>query len=188
MEEKYVGPKFKVIFLSKKLSKGFNKEIKILQKFGKDLSKICPTKESFGNISARLRKGFVIKRAGAHLNNLKVDDFTFVKECTGNKVKCEGYHEPSSESRMHHQIYLRRSDVNFIAHLHDKVLLRKSNLLKNVGLVEWKPYGTLELARAVSKAAEKQDLIVIKKHGIVVLGKDANVILKLAKNAHGEII
>ena len=94
--------------------------------------------------------------------------------------------KPTSELLMHLNIYKKRNDINSIVHTHSPIATgfafaeEKLKRLEGFGPIEEKyiPFvdyyqpGSTELADAVSKELKKQDIVVLKKHGVVALGKN----------------
>lgn len=114
-------------------------------------------------------------------------------ELVDNKLSLSGVKSsfykiiPSSEYRMHLAIYDNRSDVNAVIHAHPTftttfaVTNRKLNInllteteqtLGSIGYLGYYQPGSLKLAKAVSKAVVKHNVIILAKHGVVVCGKD----------------
>ncbi|MCS7257750.1 MAG: class II aldolase/adducin family protein [candidate division WOR-3 bacterium] len=101
-----------------------------------------------------------------------------------NKLKVQ----PSSEYQMHKGIYYTRADVNFIIHAHPlyATLIGASNIQLNfelvgeiekylgtIGYIEYFEPGSIQLANAVSEKATKCDIIILKRHGVVITGKNS---------------
>jgi len=67
-----------------------------------------------GNLSIRIKDGFLITPSGIPYKLLKVEDICFVP-FTGGYY---GKYGPSSEWRFHKDIYLKKPDANAILHAH----------------------------------------------------------------------
>lgn len=92
---------------------------------------------------------------------------------------------PTSELSMHLNIYKNREDVNAIIHTHSPFAtgfaFAGEKIERNEGFgpitekyipfIEYKQPGSIELAEEVSMGLKNNDLIVLKNHGIVALGK-----------------
>jgi L-fuculose-phosphate aldolase len=141
-----------------------------------------------GNISVRLNsKEILITRSGVCKGELKIGDI--VKLNIGNwKLEIETFKVmPSSEYRMHIEVYKNRPDINAVIHTHPpfstvfavsgkklnvKLLTETEETLgkvKNIGYFE---PGSSELAQEVGKASIKQNAIILAHHGVIILGKD----------------
>lgn len=166
--EEYKGVKFQVIDLEGEVP---HKE-KLLT-LDKLLSKYLQPVENEGNMSVREGKGFLIKKAGCKMTQLKDDEVIFVEKVVENRVYSSGG-TPSSESRMHFSIYTNRKDAKIILHFHDEQLLSKA--FKS----ECGPffYGSWELADEIGKLSKKEDIIKIKEHGFVVIARDEEELIK----------
>ena len=134
---------------------------------------------SGGNVSIREGDRVYITPTGSILGCLREEDISIV-DIEGNIIKGK----PSSELKMHLGIYRSREDVNSIIHTHSpytiafSVLDRKIELItpeskvfiKKIGYVPYLEAGSEELAKEVSK--RKEDVIVLKNHGVVCLGRN----------------
>jgi L-fuculose-phosphate aldolase len=101
----------------------------------------------------------------------------------GEVVK--GRLRPTSEWRMHVAIYRRRRDVGAVVHTHDVLptllaerieagLLSEAEayLGSGIAVVPYIQPGTAELAEAVAAALEKSNVAILKRHGVVAVGRD----------------
>lgn len=139
---------------------------------------------SFGNLSFRINPKeniFIITGARIGLREALANDcFVKVTHCDMREftVFAAGTRHPSSESMLHYAIYKQRPDVNAIFHGHCNELLQSSSLLGIKETEKQEPYGTLELVNSVLKISEKDNFLIIKKHGFISLGnsmKEAGV-------------
>ena len=129
-----------------------------------------------GNLSIRVRDGFLIKCTGAKLTECNPRDVVLVTRSIGEDVHAIGG-KPSSESMMHSEIYHKRKDANIILHFHSDKLLAKP-VGPEIGPF---PYGTSELAKAAGKAIEGNDIIRIKGHGLVIVALDGEDLVEKLK-------
>ena len=123
MYEHYEDPKFKTIFLNKKLPKT-SKSIQLIKWFRKFYRiGLAPEYKwgSSGNLSFRYKDGFVIKSTKTYFKAIKPKDLVFVKNFDlKNKISyVHGMATPSTESQMHYLIYKNKKDINSIFHVHD---------------------------------------------------------------------
>ena len=127
-----------------------------------------------GNLSFRSREGFVITASGLKSKeNLSNDCFVYVKNYDeqSNTVYIEGSRQPSSEAVMHFLIYKTRKEINAIFHGHnDAIIMNAEKLGFPVTEREYEP-GTIELAKEALKVLGDKNLIVLKNHGFVSLGR-----------------
>ncbi len=133
-----------------------------------------------GNISVKTDNGIMISASGTCLNDMDENDIVLV-DYDGN-VK-EGNKKPSSEKIMHSEIYTRRDDINAIIHCHCPVIgafavagvAMKKPILPDFALyydeIPLIPYfcpSSIDLAVAVGECFEKNNVALLKNHGIVL--------------------
>ncbi len=134
-----------------------------------------------GNISARFKLGsedlIGITPTLKSLANLSEEDIVLV-DLDGN-ILTKG--KPSSEVNMHIEIYKKRPDVNGIVHTHspyatgfsfsNKRIKRLEGFgeIKNPFLpyIEYEKPGSVELAIKASEGIGKNDVLVLKNHGVI---------------------
>ncbi len=133
---------------------------------------------SGGNVSIKLGNLIYATPTGSILGFLKEEDLSVI-DMEGNVVKGK----PTSEIKMHLNLYNTRKDINAVVHTHSiystafSIVDKKIELLtpeaeiflKEIGYVPYYNAGSVELANEVSKRNE--DVIVLKNHGIVCVGK-----------------
>ncbi len=137
---------------------------------------------SAGNVSVRAGDHVVITPAGKRYSTLSPNDL-IVLDMSGEVI--EGDRRPSSETKMHLEIYRHRSDANAIVHTHsvyatvlavlrrpippiiDEVTLRLGG---DIRVSEYAMPGTMELAKAVVSAMEERVGALIANHGAVTCG------------------
>ncbi len=137
-----------------------------------------------GNISCRLNGGMLLTPSSIDKHHLKDSDIIEM-DFDGNKI--EGIHEPSMEHRIHSSVYKARLDVGAIIHSHsfysllfaiiDKEINVKltAESAKNIGVVGIANYasmGTEQLADSVSQKINNHNVVLLKNHGVVTVGKD----------------
>ena len=167
--EEYIGVKFHVRHVEKEIEQqAMDEFLKMDRMIGEHIE----SKANEGNLSMRYDGGFLVKRTGARLAHLESDDVVYVEKVENSKVFSTG--APSSESIMHYEIYAARNDIELILHFHDEELLKK-HFETEVGPF---PYGTRELAVAVSEAALNHDIIKIREHGFVILAKNKEELME----------
>ena len=176
----YHGVKFKTRLVDKKIPKDSRlKELKYWCKKFHDLKLAPPYKGgSYGNLSFRIKKGlnqFVITGTKIGLKDCLADNcFVRVSEVDLNKgiVYSHGVKFPSSESMLHFAVYKARPDANAVFHGHSKEILRNSKKLLHLPVtVKKEPYGTLKLVKSVLDSLGDNNLIIMKGHGFLSLGK-----------------
>lgn len=137
-----------------------------------------------GNISKRIKSSIgdvvAITPTLTSLSNMKEEDIILV-DINGN-VLTKG--KPSSEVNMHLEIYKKRPDVNAIVHTHstyatgfafsNKRLKRLEGFgqIKNefIPYIEYEKPGSAELAKKASENIIDEDVLILKKHGVICVG------------------
>lgn len=144
----------------------------------------CPG--TLGNISLYdLESKIVyIKRSGADLNRLKIEDLLQL-DISGKIIKGQG--KPSKEMGFHLGIYQERQDVRAILHVHPPfatayavagkrlpiVTEAAKILLDNVPLIATARPGSIELATKVKNSFKKLKVkaVLLRQHGVVAIGE-----------------
>ena len=135
-----------------------------------------------GNISARFGDVVAITPTLKSLSNLKEEDIVLVDMQANTLTKGT----PSSEVNMHLEIYKKRDDINAIVHTHspyatgfafsNKKIKRLEGFgeIKNPYLpdIEYEKPGSSELAKKASEGIKDSDVLVLKNHGIICVGKN----------------
>ena len=152
--------------------------------FAKKLAAKGLTAGSGGNISIRLDDIVWIKPSGFAMEDLTADELSGLAWPSGKEI--HGPHRPTSEYRMHLDIYSARADIQVIFHTHSPwasgvisagIDFRPMfpEVVLDLGQTITVPYitpGTPELAAAVAQAAKEHETIFLANHGIVALGKN----------------
>jgi len=137
---------------------------------------------SSGNVSARIEDGILITASGIPYERLAADGIIEI-DLDGGKRSGKG--APSSEWRMHAEIYRRREDVAAIVHTHSPYATAAAISLDFLPIVhdegrilfgegtpvsDHAPPGTWDLARAVADALDDRSSTLIARHGAVAIG------------------
>lgn len=157
----------------------------ILAKYCNKLYKMGFIGSAEGNLSVRLDKQAVlITPAGIDKAQITMPDIVRIS-IDGRVIS--GKHKPSSEYRLHLEIYKRRPDISAICHAHpiyatsfavagkplDKVILPE--VIAAIGLIPVSEYGvpgSSDLALKVAKLAANFESVLIRNHGVVTIGKN----------------
>ncbi len=127
-----------------------------------------------GNLSFRSREGFVITASGLKSKeNLGNDCFVYVKsyDKKSDTVYVEGSRQPSSEAVMHYLIYRARKEINAVFHGHNKAIVMNAEKLGFPVTEREHESGTNALAREALKVLGNKNLVVLKNHGFVSVGR-----------------
>ncbi|GAY25937.1 class II aldolase/adducin family protein [Desulfurococcaceae archaeon AG1] len=152
-----------------------------------------------GNVSVRssYKNHFWITPRAYDKASLTIEDLSLVDITTGNRIMGA---EPSSEYKVHLEIYRARDDVNAVIHTHQvyTMVAYKAGLLKRELLedsYEAKAYlggishvprlepGSWDLAKAVSQqlADKKNVAVIMDGHGVVLIGGSIDEALNRAE-------
>jgi L-fuculose-phosphate aldolase len=149
-------------------------------------------------MSIRIGDDVYITATGSRLGDIYPENLVKVS-IDGTRVE-NG--RPSKELSLHLGIYCRRSDVTAIAHLHPVSSIAVSIIanpkddpvmpvytpgyaakIMPLALVPLLPPGSEELSCAVVEAAISSNVILMKNHGIIAVGKDIKKALSLIEEA-----
>ena len=150
----------------------------------------------FGNVSCRVGNRILITPSGKDYMKMKPKDIVEID------FKGRSYGEkPSSEYRMHIEIYKRRRDVNAVIHAHPKystafavsrvsipVFLEEiaEVIGSSIEVSEYAPPGSIELAKIVAEALGDKNATLLANHGVVCIGEsleDAFNILRILERS-----
>src|SRR5262245_20190140 len=134
-----------------------------------------------GNISVRVKEGFLITPSGMPYDEMKAGDIVPMKT-DGSYL---GKRKPSSEFRFHTSIMGARPEVGAIVHTHSMFATTIGILGleipavhymiaaaggSNIRCVPYITYGTQELADAALKALKDRNACLLANHGMIVVG------------------
>ena len=168
---------------------------------GKRLLKEGLVKGTWGNISIRLDDTYmVITPSGLNYEDLTAEDMVVVNY---HNYRYEGKHKPSSELKLHGEIYKTRKKVNAVIHTHQQnastvaaarceippILDDMAQILgPSVRVADYALPGTKKIVTATIKALKGRNAALMANHGAVVVGSDleeafvaAEVLEKTAK-------
>lgn len=151
---------------------------------------------TWGNVSAKIdEETFAITPSGRDYLSLREEDIVEVKM---RDLSYQGEVKPSSEMRLHREIYRNRSDVSFIIHTHQEngsaVAAMPSEgfvpggdfpfLGTRVLCSEYALPGTKKFAENVVKTLNVSDgkAILLRNHGVVCFGKSYEEVFQVARS------
>lgn len=145
-----------------------------------------------GNLSVRLDQDlFLITPSGVPYEELEPEDLVPM-DLDGNP---DGRHAPSSEWRIHRDVYRRRKDADAVVHTHSPWATSLSALRRDlppfhymivlgggfsVRCATYATYGTQELSDAALAALERRRVCLLANHGLLALGSTLDRARKLA--------
>lgn len=146
---------------------------------------------SAGNVSARIEGGFLITPSGMAYDKITPDDIAFVS-MDGVTV---GPLKPSSEWRMHWDIYINNPDAKAVVHAHSTFATALSCLRKDIPpfhymvavaggadikCSDYALFGTQELSDAMLIALKDRRACLLGTHGMICFHEDLDKTLGLA--------
>ena len=146
-----------------------------------------------GNVSARIKQGYLITPTGMEYEAMVPEDIASM-DMHGNRV--EGDLKPSSEWRFHQDIYAARMDINAIVHTHSTCATALSctrqdlpafhYMVAGVGgasirCAEYATYGTQALSDHALAALSGRRACLLANHGVIALGEDVESAFKMAQ-------
>ncbi|MDA0339258.1 MAG: class II aldolase/adducin family protein [Proteobacteria bacterium] len=144
-----------------------------------------------GNVSARCKGGFLITPSGVAYEALNPGDIVFVTP-DGDS---HGSLAPSSEWRMHRDIYINRDDADAVVHIHPPHATALSCLREGIPAFhymvavaggadircsDYATFGSSALSEVVLDALEGRRACLLANHGLIAYGTSLEKALGLA--------
>lgn len=149
-----------------------------------------------GNVSQRVEDGFLITPSGVAYGRLEEADIVF--------MDLDGCYEgdllPSSEWRMHLDIYRQRPEAGAVVHVHSSFATALSCLRRSISAFhymvavaggddircsDYAIFGSQALSEAMLKALEGRKACLLGNHGQIAYGGDLDAALWLAGEVEG---
>ena len=146
-----------------------------------------------GNLSARTKHGFLITPTGVPYDDLELAD---IVEMNLNGDLVSGKLEPSTEWPFHKAIYISRTEVNAIVHVHSPyatgVACTRQDIPAfhymvaviggdSIRCAPYATFGTEELSRNAVAALADRKACLLANHGMIALGEDIPSAFRLAE-------
>ena len=146
-----------------------------------------------GNISSRYKGGFLITPSGKKYSTLKNKDIVFVS-LNGKFDKKKGL--PSSEWKLHQDIYIKKKDAKAIVHAHSTNATAVSTHKRGVPpfhymvamagghdikCAKYATFGTRELSKNILNALKDRKACLIANHGQIAFEKNLAKAFELAE-------
>ena len=140
-----------------------------------------------GNISVRIGENMLLTTPTGVSKGFMTEEMILTVTLDGEVISGETPYRPSSEIRMHLQVYRDRKDVNAVVHAHpphatsfavagiplDQGILPEAVLtLGNVPLAAYATPSTEEVPEAIRAHIQVSDAILLSNHGALTLGPD----------------
>ncbi|OQA30625.1 MAG: L-fuculose phosphate aldolase [Betaproteobacteria bacterium ADurb.Bin341] len=138
-----------------------------------------------GNLSVRHGEGFYITPTGMPYDTLEIEDLPWMP--FGGQSEAHGRRKPSSEWRLHHDLYTTRPEAGAVLHAHSTFAISLACLRTGippfhymialfggdtVRCAEYATFGTQELADAAQKAMQDRSACLLANHGLLVFGEN----------------
>lgn len=164
-----------------------------LIEIGKELSIKGLISGKSGNVSMRMNnENILISATRAPLGRLESEDLVEI-DLDGELIL--GAKEPSSEKRMHLEIYKARDDVGAVVHTHSpyasayaflnkkprSINYESDLVLADLPIIAYMQPGTQEFANAVKKGLGSKPAALLQRHGVVAVGRDLDEALAIAE-------
>ena len=191
MAEKYIGVKFKAERIEGTVKE--QEKAKEIVKWCKQCVKlnIAPSygKGTSGNLSIRAKEGFLITPTATFFEEINEEGIVKIIEVNlkNNLIKYKGNKLPSSETLMHAILYKKLKNINAIFHTHDEKVMKNYKLFSIPITAKEVPYGTKEVGESLLEIAKDGNYLIMKNHGCVVLGKDAEEAGKRMVEMHNKL-
>lgn len=151
-----------------------------------------------GNLSARVRAGFLITPSALAYEGMRPGDIVALN-ADGRPHRQGGgkrpQRQPSSEWRIHRDIYAARPDAGAIVHTHSISATALACLGRgipafhymvavagghDIRCAQYATFGTQKLSDAALRALEGRSACLLANHGVIALGQDVAAALALA--------
>jgi L-fuculose-phosphate aldolase len=148
-----------------------------------------------GNLSVRSGEGMLITPSGLPYDTLGEDDIVYLEDGCDEQPNSAGQRKPSSEWRIHRDVYRARPDAQAILHAHPAYSMALACLRRplpafhymvavaggrDIRCAEYATFGSQALSDHVLQALENRRACLMANHGIIALAGDLAGALSLA--------
>jgi hypothetical protein len=136
-------------------------------------------KTGYGNISKRVsnnkRRFIITGTQTSDKKKLTVEDYCRIISYSIKKgtVDSEGLSMPSSETLTHAAVYDAQSDINFVCHVHNKIIWKNYKELELKTIPKEATFGSLKLAKEIRKFYQEHDGTEV----VIMLGHEEGILL-----------
>jgi L-fuculose-phosphate aldolase len=140
-----------------------------------------------GNISVRLNDNELLTTPTGVSKGFLTEDMIIKTDMNSKVISGNPKYKPSSEVKMHIEVYKERSDIKSVVHAHppyatsfavagiplNKCVLPEAVIV--IGAVPTAKYGlpsTMEIPDAIREHIKNSDVILLENHGALTLGSD----------------
>ena len=148
-----------------------------------------------GNLSVRSGEGMLITPTGLPYDTLGEDDIVYLADGGDEQPNSTGQRKPSSEWRIHRDVYRARPDALAILHAHPAYSMALACLRRplpafhymvavaggrDIRCAEYATFGSQALSDHVLQALKNRRACLMANHGIIALARDLAGALSLA--------
>lgn len=158
---------------------------RLVIKAGRELSETGLIARTWGNVSCRIdEENFVITPSGRDYNSLRDEE---IVQLDIEGMNYRGSVRPSSEKKIHREIYKLKKDAGFIIHTHQHnasaVSAMGKNSVNGIPCAAYGMPGTKKLTANVVEAFKEYDskAVIMSNHGAVIYGRDCEEAFAVAK-------
>ncbi len=172
MDEGYTGTKFSTVYRRRQAPHHPLSET--LLGWCRRFAELGLAGKAMGNLSFRSGQEFIITPTGTDPLTLQTADLVEIEtvDMTRCVIVASGLREPSSETMMHHAIYVARPDVGAVFHGHSAQVLDAAEKRGWPVTAREVPYGTPEMARNAVAVLGNHGFVILRNHGFIALGAD----------------
>lgn len=136
----------------------------------------------FGSISTKFRNKFVVTSSTADFHNIGAEDIIEVMnyDPVRNSILAIGTKDPSPDTPLHWFIYRAFPTARAAIHIHDELVLNNFRALKLPVTSRKLEIFNAQTSLDVLSELKKNNYIIIKEHGSVVIGRNLNDVVELA--------
>lgn len=146
-----------------------------------------------GNLSARAQQGYLVTASGASFETLAPEDLMHMGE---DWTHTAGERPPSSEWRLHRDIYLQHPVAGAVVHIHSPAATTLACLRRSIPAfhyevafaggndircADYATFGTQELSATTLAALEGRSACLLANHGLVAFGAEIEDAARLAE-------
>ena len=139
-----------------------------------------------GNLSCRTKDGLLITARATPKANLHAEHFVEIVDVdqtasslpattstgqAGLRVRCRGLRLPSTDTRLHFEVYQKRPDCQAIIHGHDASTMAKAHELKLPVTDRSAATPSVDLITEVCQLVRNHDYVLLRDHGFLALGR-----------------
>ena len=159
----------------------YEAERKEIVKACQDMNRRGINQGTSGNISVRVKEGFLLTPSGMAYDEMRPGDIVLMRPDASHV----GKRKPSSEWRFHHALMGSRKEIGAVVHTHSMFATTLSCLGmeipavhymvaaaggENIRCAPYATYGTQETADNAVKALQDRSACLLANHGMIVVG------------------